>query len=132
MVRNREVIMCIDLKMIASNFNQHAPTTLYFIDSKLRFKEEIRKSYQEGKSKFKSGDRAPEFNFPYLSQGKVYSQNLFGMNELILFSYYEITIRTKYLKALDLGANIGLYTIFMTLLGGKVTLIKPDPITFQI
>ena len=132
MVRNREVVMYIDLKIIASNFYQHAASTLYFSDSKLRFEEGIRKSYQEGNSRFKLGDRAPEFNFPYLSQGKVDSPNLFGMNELILFSYYEMTIGTKYSKVLDLGANIGLHKIFMTLLGGKVTSLEPDPTTFQI
>lgn len=132
MVRNREVFMYIDLKEIASNFHQHATSTLYFIDSKLKFEAEIRKFYQEGNSKFKLGDRAPEFNFPYLSQGKVDSPHLFGMNELILFSFYEITIGTKYSKVLDLGANIGLHTILITLLGGKVTAIEPDPTTFQI
>jgi FkbM family methyltransferase len=124
--------MYIDLKKIASNFNQHATSTFYFNDSKVRFEEEIRKYYQKGNFKFKLGDRAPEFNFPYLSQGKVDSANLFGMNELILFSYYEMTLGTKYSKVLDLGANIGLHTIFMTLLGSKVASFEPDPITFQI
>lgn len=124
--------MYIDLKKIASNFYQHAASTLYFSHSKLRFEEEIRKFFQEGNSRFKLGDRAPEFSFPYLSQGKVDTPDLFGMNELILFSYYEMTIGTKYSKVLDLGANIGLHTIFLTLLGGKVTSIEPDPTTFQI
>jgi FkbM family methyltransferase len=122
----------IDLNKIALNFDKHSVSTIYFQDIKKFWESKIRDYYLEGLTKFKIGNRAPEFNFPYISQGRVDSANLFGINELILFAYYEKTIGTQYTKVLDLGANVGLHTIFISLLGGNVTAVEPDPITFKI
>jgi hypothetical protein len=97
----------IDLKKIALNFEKHSVSTIYFQDIKKFWKSKIRDYYLEGLTKLKIGNRAPEFNFPYISQGRVDSPNLFGINEIILFAYYEKTIGTQYTKVLDLGANVG-------------------------
>jgi FkbM family methyltransferase len=63
--------------------------------------------------------------FPYFDMGKINSKNLFGLDELILFSFY-FTNREKYKKTLDLGANIGLHTLIMKKLGFQVTSYEPD------
>jgi len=122
----------IDLNKIASRFNEHAITTDFFKASKIKFENEVRSYYQSGKYQFQLGNRAKKFSLPYISQGNIDSADLFGMNELILFSYYEQTIGNKYRKILDLGANIGLHTIFMALLGASVTSLEADPLTFQL
>ena len=123
--------MYINLSEIASKFNEHSISSNYFKVSKLQFENKIREYYESGKSQFRLGDRAQEFSLPYLSQGQVDSPNLFGMNELILFAYYELTVGYKYKKVLDLGANIGLHTILLSMLGARVTAVEPDPLTFQ-
>ncbi len=124
--------MYIDLNKIASRFSEHALTTDFFKESKIQFENEVRCYYQSGKYQFQMGNRAKEFSLPYVSQGNIDSADLFGMNELILFSYYEQSVGNKYRKILDLGANIGLHTIFMSLLGASVTSVEADPLTFRL
>ena len=64
-------------------------------------------------------------NFPYFDMGKINSKNLFGLDELILFSFYHANSE-KYNKTLDLGANIGLHTLAMKKLGFQVISYEPD------
>lgn len=66
-------------------------------------------------------------DFPFYAMGNVDSSNLFGLDELILFSFY-FQNKSKYKKVLDLGANIGLHTLVLTLLGYSVVSYEPDPI----
>jgi FkbM family methyltransferase len=63
--------------------------------------------------------------FPYFSMGNIDSVKLFGMDELIIFSFY-FANRKRYRKVLDLGANIGLHTLVMKKLGFLVTSYEPD------
>jgi len=65
--------------------------------------------------------------FPYFSMGNIDSAKLFGLDELILFSFY-LANRNRYKKTLDLGANIGLHTLVMKKLGFQVTSYEPDSI----
>ena len=66
-------------------------------------------------------------NFPYFKMGNVDSVKLFGIDELIIFSFY-YTNRNRYKKTLDLGANIGLHTLIMKKLGFQVISYEPDSI----
>jgi FkbM family methyltransferase len=63
--------------------------------------------------------------FPYFSMGDISSSNLFGLDELILFSFY-FANKGKYKKMLDLGANIGLHTLVMKKLGFETVSYEPD------
>jgi FkbM family methyltransferase len=65
--------------------------------------------------------------FPFFKMGQVDSSKLFGLDELILFSFY-YTNRNRYKKILDLGANIGLHTLIMKKWGCQVTSYEPDSI----
>jgi FkbM family methyltransferase len=65
--------------------------------------------------------------FPYYSMGNIDSLKLFGLDELILFSFYHAN-RNRYKYAADMGANIGLHSILMSRLGWDVTAFEPDPI----
>jgi FkbM family methyltransferase len=64
--------------------------------------------------------------FPYTSMGAISSLELFGLDELIIFSFYWRN-RAQYRKVLDLGANIGLHSCLLARCGYSVTAYEPDP-----
>lgn len=65
-------------------------------------------------------------NFPYFSMGAINSTHLFGLDELLIFSFYRTNI-SRYKAVADLGANIGLHSIFLSKLGFTVDSFEPDP-----
>lgn len=72
-----------------------------------------------------------EITFPYVEMGAVSSLDLFGLDELILFSIYS-TNRAKYRRFADLGANLGLHSIVAAKVGWEVTAYEPDPLIFGL
>jgi FkbM family methyltransferase len=62
--------------------------------------------------------------------GSINSTHLFGLDELIIFAFYESN-KERYKNVADLGANIGLHSIIMTRLGWDVTAYEPDPVHFE-
>lgn len=72
-----------------------------------------------------------ELLFPFVEMGAVSSLDLFGLDELVLFSIYRAN-RAKYSRFADLGANLGLHSLVAGRLGWRVTAFEPDPSTFAI
>jgi FkbM family methyltransferase len=72
-----------------------------------------------------------KLNFPYQKFGSIDSLDLFGLDELIIFSFY-LTNKEKYKNAFDIGANIGVHSIIMNLCGWNITCIEPDPLHMSI
>lgn len=66
-------------------------------------------------------------DFPFFSMGAINSTHLFGLDELIIFSFYRSN-QNRYKKAADLGANIGLHSVVMSHIGYQVTAYEPDPV----
>lgn len=62
--------------------------------------------------------------------GTVSVTDLFELRELIVFSLYASN-QHRYSAAADLGANIGIHSIFMSHLGWAVDAYEPDPVHFQ-
>ena len=62
---------------------------------------------------------------PYFEMGKCNTINLFDLDEIILFSFYWHN-RNRYSSAIDIGANLGLHSIFMGKCGFKVSCYEPD------
>lgn len=62
---------------------------------------------------------------PYISFGAINTKDLFGLDELIIFSYYN-KMRNKYKTTLDLGANIGLHSVLMSKCFRNVISFEPD------
>lgn len=95
-------------------------------------------AYTNIKSLF-SNDKSIEQNFapfgslvfPYHKMGAKDSLDLFGLDELILFSFYYVH-RKHYKKVLDIGANLGLHTILLSKLGYHVEAFEPDAMHFSI
>ena len=64
--------------------------------------------------------------FSYVEMGAINSLDLFGLDELILFSFYWLN-RDRYREAVDMGANIGLHSVLLSRMGLTVTSYEPDP-----
>lgn len=64
--------------------------------------------------------------FSYVEMGAINSLDLFGLDELILFSFYWLN-RDRYREAVDMGANIGLHSVLLGRMGLTVTSYEPDP-----
>jgi FkbM family methyltransferase len=67
---------------------------------------------------------------PYFKMGAINSTHLFGIDELLIFNFYQNNV-TNYVKVADVGANIGLHSIILNKLGFEVRSYEPDPIHFQ-
>ncbi len=66
-----------------------------------------------------------KLNMPYQKMGAIDSLDLFGLDELILFSFY-LANKDRYKNTIDIGANLGLHSILMAKLGFTVTSYEPD------
>lgn len=122
------------LKYISENFHQHSVETSWWEQNSEKYSDLFKKIYTN-----KTQDEFIKINlseigdlhFPFINMGNVSSVDLFGLNELIIFSWYW-KMRDRYKKSLDLGANIGLHSLIMEKLDFKPTSFEPDPITASI
>jgi FkbM family methyltransferase len=79
------------------------------------------------------GDGAVDFGplgaltFPFEQMGAIDSLDLFGLDELILFSFY-LQNRGRYRRVADIGANLGLHSIVLARCGFAVRAFEPDPL----
>jgi len=101
------------------------------------FKEYFIKTFlesnlKEGKNGFIELEPVVEsLKFPYHKMGAINTLNLFGLDELIIFSYYLMN-QKLYKKVADIGANLGLHSIIMSKIGWQVDSFEPDPIHAKI
>jgi FkbM family methyltransferase len=63
---------------------------------------------------------------PYTKMGAIDSLDLFGVDELIIFAFYNAN-RSRYRRVLDIGANLGLHSTIMSRCGFEVRAFEPDP-----
>ena len=115
------------LDSIRKNFVFHQRGTTWFNQTEINIIKEIDQLHGIGKSEVLTLGEVGNLNFPYFEMGSIDSVKLFGIDELILFSFY-YTNRDRYKKTLDLGANIGLHTLIMKKLGFQVVSYEPDSI----
>jgi FkbM family methyltransferase len=112
---------------IAASFSEHQRGTKWFSQTEMSVIQQIEELHGVGKSEVLALGEIGNLNFPYFTMGNIDSVKLFGLDELILFSFYH-TNRNRYKKTLDLGANIGLHSLVMKKLGFQVTSYEPDSI----
>lgn len=68
-----------------------------------------------------------DLTFPYVEMGAINSLDLFGLDEIILFSFYKRN-SGNYRTVVDFGANIGLHTTMLARCGFEVRSFEPDPV----
>ena len=81
----------------------------------------------KGKSGYESFEPFGDLHFPYREMGAINTIHLFGLDELIIFSYYWAN-KSRYKNVADLGANIGLHSLIMDRCGFSINSFEPDPI----
>jgi FkbM family methyltransferase len=114
------------LQYVSSHSFEHARGTDWFTDNEQQTQIYFHKAHgpnSSGINLFEIG----EIHFPFFQMGEIDSRKLFGLDEIILFSFYFLN-RGKYKKTLDLGANIGLHTLVMRKLGFDVISYEPDEV----
>lgn len=89
-------------------------------------KGEVERSFSSPDGKAISFGPFGTIRFPFHTMGSITSLDLFGLDELIIFSFYNAN-RATYKKVLDCGANIGLHTIMLAKAGYNVRSFEPDP-----
>jgi FkbM family methyltransferase len=115
---------------IASNSNLHSRTSDWWERHADLFSAEIELFHSPKNESINLGEIG-SIEFPYVSFGTINTTHLFGLDELIIFSWY-FKNKDKYAKVLDLGANIGLHSLVLSKLGFLVNAYEPDPKHFEL
>jgi FkbM family methyltransferase len=115
------------LKEIAKANNSHSRKSDWYALNETQHLNSIKNWHGPNQNGVMNLGEIESIDFPYFVMGNIDSAKLFGLDELILFSYYYVN-RNKYKKTLDLGANIGLHTLVMKKLGFQVTSYEPDSV----
>ena len=113
------------LHAIAESSFTHQRGSTWFNQTEINVVKEIERLHGIDKSEILTLGELGNLNFPYFKMGNIDSGKLFGLDELILFSFYYAN-RNRFKKTLDLGANIGLHTLVMKKLGFQVISYEPD------
>jgi FkbM family methyltransferase len=124
-------ILDLLFEALAENPALHAPTTAFYRLCKATARTAI-------ESLFSSQEQIPrkfgpfgELSLPYTKMGTIDSLDLFGLDELIIFAFYNAN-RGRYRRVLDIGANLGLHSIIMACCGFSVKAFEPDPWHYRI
>jgi len=113
---------------IAANWQHHARTEDWWTstnDLSRRAILDLKPNLESG-SQFSFGS-IQQMRFSYFEMGAINSLDLFGLDELIIFSFYWQN-RNIYTSVADIGANIGLHSVILGHMGFNVTSFEPDPI----
>jgi FkbM family methyltransferase len=116
------------LSFVAANSAQHNRTSGWYAEFSKTLKDELvplLENAMGSEDPFGLGE-VGTIRFPWVSFGSINSGHLFGLDEMILFSFYWVN-RKRYKKFLDLGANIGLHSLVASKVGMEATCVEPDP-----
>lgn len=110
---------------IASKHDQHSRASRWWHESNEKYTEVFFSEFSKSRGTFEIGS-AGKVSVKNIDFGSITSTHLFGLDELIIFAWYEINAQ-NYKKTLDLGANIGVHSMLMCKYGFEVTAYEPDP-----
>ena len=115
-----------EILLIKKNFKKHTPKSIFYRKLDLRIKKKISLYYKNFKTQsYLSLGPIGKVKIPFFKMGHINSTHLFGLDELIIFCFYNVN-KNKYKNVLDLGANIGVHSLIMVKNGMKVTCYEPD------
>ena len=108
----------------------HSPSSTIYQFLKIIARLEAEERFSAGHIGLQDFGVFGEIEFPFFSMGAINSLDLFGLDELILFSFYWAN-KNQYNKVADIGANIGLHSLVLSRCGYDVWSFEPDPIHFR-
>src|SRR4051812_15501255 len=110
---------------LAESPQLHARSTAFYELCKADARAAVVPLFSSEKSE--PGDFGPfaQLSLPYTKMGAIDSLDLFGLDELIIFAFYNAN-RGRYRKVVDIGANLGLHSIVMARCGFTVKAFEPD------
>jgi FkbM family methyltransferase len=118
------------IEEIGINHFQHSRTSKWWIEANEKYTSMFFKEFNRPVAKIQLGS-LDELLFRDINFGAVTSAHLFGLDELIIFTWYQMN-SMRYRKTLDLGANIGVHSTVMSKFGFEVTSYEPDPIHIDL
>lgn len=116
----------IDLSELSKRKASQSPGTKEYLELKSVFGSKIAEIYGENGPCQAHFAEIGIVKLPFYKMGAISSVDLFGLDELLIFSFY-VKQRFRYRKVCDIGANIGLHSIVMSKLGFSVDSFEPDP-----
>ena len=119
------------IMVIPEIIDHHSPKSQLYALLKKIARKEVEGLFNSSETKPIQFGQFGNLVFPYFKMGAVDSLNLFDLDELILFSFYLIN-RNRYKKVMDIGANIGLHSIFLNKCGFDVFTFEPDSQHYKI
>ncbi len=109
-------------------YRLHAPTnSVYKVFEEIARDVVLSSSLMDGDKANIDLDGYGKVFLPYHNMGAIDSLHLFGLDELIIFSFYWLN-RARYKRSADLGANLGLHSVLMNKCGWSVDAYEPDPV----
>jgi FkbM family methyltransferase len=109
----------------------HAPTSSIYQLLKFVTRESIAREFPSPDPKPVSFGPFGTLKFPYHRMGAIDSLDLFGLDEFIIFAFYNRN-RSSYRRVADIGANLGLHSLVLSRSGFSVRSFEPDPAHAEI
>jgi len=111
---------------ISFHYLHHSSVSSWYQEKALWLQKEFQECFKEQVANISLGSTGPMV-VRNIDFGSVTSRDLFGLDEIIIFAWYEIN-RKRYKRVLDLGRNVGVHSIIMEKLGFDVTSYEPDDV----
>lgn len=114
------------IRILNNDFEAHIKSKKIYKNLEILFKKNFENHLKKKHSNL-SIETIGNFKLNFFKMGKINSFHLLGLDEIIIFLFYRKLRKLKYTKFADLGANIGMHSIILGLLGAKVKAFEPDP-----
>lgn len=111
--------------VLASNPAEHRHSTEFYRRSKASARVLIEGLFSSEERREQEFGPFGRISLPYTKMGAIDSLDLFGLDELIIFAFYNAN-RGSYRKVIDIGANLGLHSIMLSRCGFTVKAFEPD------
>ena len=116
------------IQSLINNSSQHSRDSRFYKAHEQDLLNMLENSdLNSSKSGHESFEPFGDLYFPFREMGAINTIHLFGLDEMIIFSYYWAN-KSRYKDVADLGANIGLHSLIMDRCGFSINSFEPDPI----
>ena len=127
MIKKFDINLDAIINDVGSHYPNHSIKENKYIDIKKKIQIKVSRFADKKLIRFLYNNKI--IKIPNLSFGKITTLNLFEYDEIIIFLFYKLN-QWRYVKALDIGANIGLHSLILSSLNYRVFSFEPDPKTF--